>query len=726
MNPLVEAAEALLKFANQGAVELLVWSWQALVLLAGVWVGLKLLRVQTPALRQHIWLIALLAVFTLPLWPLLLPKLPLPERQRWHSPALNYAAELPRLVIAPTAETALPVRQAATGTAASKSYALKKTLAVVFCLWLAGALWVFVRNVRSYARLHKARQQARPVTPAELGLTLRLPQFVSLGLSAAVRSPVLLGFWHPLILLPHDLAEWTTVEERNAMIAHELAHLARRDHFTNLFPLALNIIFFFHPMVRYACRQFCLEREMACDDRVIHYGADAATYAESLVKAAEHSIQGRLGGLPAHSLHQPAFFTSKQALERRIEMILTTNRVRVLTRQWRYLILPATLIALLAWLLVPVRPITAQQVQRQYNATLTAVKGSSLKELLVSYMTGPAAYDDLVNTVLESPDAQLREQTLRQLVESDWEWATTALAEIYDRTDEPTLRSKLIGQLGERKAFAKLLELAVKEPGAALRQQAVQRLLEIEGDGSEGALIDLYSIVRDQPTRESIIRTFGQRGELGGLALVRDVESDQGLLRLNWQQFEWLAVHSESADTRRAAQEWMAMKRGQSTGKDSPSWGPPPPPPPPPPPMPRELLNDSAEIASLLRLFPRDDGTIILALLRAVADAQIRNDTAFLERAFTDDYEAIGPNGEVLNKAETIAEAKRLDRHIKKFEIDNYRQRDDGSSAVASFLGTVYYEENGKENTVQFRYTVNLIKRQGGWQIAGSHQSLVR
>lgn len=191
---------------------------------------------------------------------------------------------------------------------------------------------------------------------------------------------------------------------------------------------------------------------------------------------------------------------------------------------------------------------------------------------------------------------------------------------------------------------------------------------------------------------------------------------------MNWQQFEWMAAHSESADTRQAAQEWMAMRRRQAASKD-PSYGPPSP---PPPPMPRNFLNDSAEIASLLRLDPRNDETIVLALLRETADAQIRHDTAFLERALADDYEAIGPNGEVLNKAESIAEARRLDQHIKKFEIDNYRQRDDGSSAVANFLGTVYYEEDSKENTIQFRYTVNFHKQQSGWQIVGSHQSRVR
>jgi len=41
-------------------------------------------------------------------------------------------------------------------------------------------------------------------------------------------------------------------------------------------PGLLQIVFFFHPPVRYACRQLSLEREMACDDRVVGMGAGAA------------------------------------------------------------------------------------------------------------------------------------------------------------------------------------------------------------------------------------------------------------------------------------------------------------------------------------------------------------------------------------------------------------------------------------------------------------------
>jgi ketosteroid isomerase-like protein len=97
-------------------------------------------------------------------------------------------------------------------------------------------------------------------------------------------------------------------------------------------------------------------------------------YAESLVKAAERSVKGKLDDLASYSFHQPAFFTSKQALERRVEMIMNTDRVRVLAQEWRYLILPAVLIFTLAVLLAPDRQATAQQLQKKIDEATTSVK----------------------------------------------------------------------------------------------------------------------------------------------------------------------------------------------------------------------------------------------------------------------------------------------------------------------------------------------------------------
>lgn len=371
MNPLIES---LLTFAEQAALDLLVWSWQALVLMACVWAGLKLFRVRTPSLRQHIWLISLLAVLTLPIWPPLAPISTLTQQQPLNGSALSYVAAAPRRIIVVATEARLPVAQNKAISLAPKKPWLSKILPGVFYLWLAGMCFTLIRSVRIYMRLRRANRHALPTTPAELGSALELPRSVSLSLTSEVRAPALLGLRRPVILAPHDLAEWTSVEERDAMIAHELAHLARYDHFTNLVPLAVNVIFFFHPLMRYACRQFCLEREMACDDRVIDHGADAAMYAESLVKAAERSVKGKLDDLASYSLRQPAFFTSKQALERRVEMILNTDRTRALARQWHYLILPAALILTLAWMLVPARTATAQQLQKQLDDAALSVK----------------------------------------------------------------------------------------------------------------------------------------------------------------------------------------------------------------------------------------------------------------------------------------------------------------------------------------------------------------
>jgi bla regulator protein blaR1 len=553
MNPSIES---LLTFANRAGLELLVWSWQALVILICVWAGLRLFRVRMPALRQQIWFISLLAVLSLPLWPLVLPRSPLPQEGTWKSPALSYAAELPRLVIVPTVLVdGTSLTQAVARPTAPKKQWLVVVLPGVFCIWIAGAFIAFFHSGCGYIRLFRASRHACPVTPEELESSVRLPGSVSLRFSADVRSPMLLGLRHPLILLPHDLVDWTSVEERDAMIAHELAHLARFDHITNLLPNTLDPLFFFHPLVRYACRQFCLEREMACDDRVIGHGADATIYAESLVKAAERSLKGKLDDLASYSFHQPAFFTTKQALERRIEMILNTDRVRVLRRGWRYLILPALLIFALAGLLVPDRPATAQQVQKKLD----------------------------------------------------------------------------------------------------------------------------------------------------------------------------------NADIRQMAQELLAVRQRQASTKNQNGQDEPPPPPPPPPKRNSLSFNNLTGAAKKVRQGSSDENQV-LALLRDSNDAALRHDTEFFERVIADDYQGIGIKGEVVNKAQVIAqvklpfvnEATRHEVNIPKIDLDDIRLMGEGNSMVATYVSTVYFEENGEKGMIQIRNTDNLIKRRGEWQFVRSHGTLVK
>src|SRR5262245_3627568 len=98
INPFVAASA-------KAAAWLLVWSWQAAVLLACVWAGLKICRVKSPALRHQVWLFALIAVAAMPILSGVARNLPLPQP---NNRALSYAVELPRIVVT---DDAAPVVQ---------------------------------------------------------------------------------------------------------------------------------------------------------------------------------------------------------------------------------------------------------------------------------------------------------------------------------------------------------------------------------------------------------------------------------------------------------------------------------------------------------------------------------------------------------------------------------------------------------------------------------------
>src|SRR5262245_19240044 len=290
-NPFVTASA-------KAAVWLLVWSWQAAVLLACVWAGLKIFRVKSPALRHQVWLFALIAVATMPILGGVIQILPLPQPS---NRALSYAVELPRIVVT---NDAAPVVQLPSRAVSVKSSTKQPIiLGLSFVLWLVGVCAFVLKATINGARLRRLRAGARRSSLADLDCdecdceALRSGQ-VSLALSDETRSPILLGVAPPMIVFPADVADWASPTERRAMLRHELAHLERHDHYVNLFQTVLGAVFFFHPLARYACRQLSVEREMACDDHVVGSGAEAESYAESIIKVAERSIApiGALAG----------------------------------------------------------------------------------------------------------------------------------------------------------------------------------------------------------------------------------------------------------------------------------------------------------------------------------------------------------------------------------------------------------------------------------------------
>ncbi|MBS1786650.1 MAG: DUF4440 domain-containing protein [Acidobacteria bacterium] len=645
---------SFLTLTGKGFAWLFAWSWQSLVLLASVWLGLKLLRTKSPALRHQIWLIALATVALLPFLAIVAKQLPLSQS---NSRTLHYVTAISdsaNFAISGTASPTEPVIKKAdftTTTPISKNpipaWPPVRQFAwmTMFLLWAAGVFVGLFRFWRQYKTLKQLRVNSQPISPTELDCAECAPDLLNVGtsisLSAEISSPILVGVRRPMILLPADITDWTGADERQAMIRHELAHVERRDHWINLLPTLLHIVFFFHPMVRYACRQLGLERELACDDQVVSLGITAETYAESILKVAERSLAQSWSPRGAHQL---ALFSAKHILERRIEMILNKDRARVIARQWKYLLLPAAMIALVAWLLIP---------------------AGSAKPGLAHPQTGSA-------------DSKF------QLVKS----------------------------LGDNKAYNQLIEMALHNPDAELRRLAAIKITEIEGDGSTDAMLELYRKTDDLEVKQMIVETFARTSEIEPLTKIALTDSSPEMRARALSRIKWLKENSESADVR--AWNVPGLQEQLNTLQDQP-------PPPPPPPPTEEMTVEAGKPLNPLR-WQRDKNSIF-ALLREAVSANINHDTAFFERVLDDDYVSTGPSGETMNKAQVIADVKRLDYTVKKFEFDDLRISSFDGGAFATFLGTVYFQTNGVDSTVQYRYTINFIERNGELKIAADHLS---
>jgi len=142
---------------------------------------------------------------------------------------------------------------------------------------------------------------------------------VRLKTSRMHRSAVLLGFFHPVILLPEETARSSDGTQVEHILRHELAHVSRWDDWANLLQHITRALLFFHPAVWWICRQLCLQREIACDDYVLQQGGRPRAYALLLADLASERNRGQL-------LLAPGVLTNKSQLQQRIDMILKARR----------------------------------------------------------------------------------------------------------------------------------------------------------------------------------------------------------------------------------------------------------------------------------------------------------------------------------------------------------------------------------------------------------------
>ena len=148
------------------------------------------------------------------------------------------------------------------------------------------------RLVRSSQRIDDARVAHSLVSRAAAASVRSIPNAAE---SELISVPVTMGALRSIILLPADWRDWDDAK-LDAVIAHEVSHVARRDGLTQRLSLLHRAIFWFSPLAWYLDRQLADLAEQASDEAALSYGTDRKHYARILLEFFEalHAAPGRV------------------------------------------------------------------------------------------------------------------------------------------------------------------------------------------------------------------------------------------------------------------------------------------------------------------------------------------------------------------------------------------------------------------------------------------------
>lgn len=111
---------------------------------------------------------------------------------------------------------------------------------------------------------------------------------VELRNSEACSTPLVVGVWQPVLLLPSTVLDRLNTEQLRSVLIHELHHVKRWDGLVNLLQGVLGAVYFFHPAVWWANRRIRQLREDACDERTVAVmKGNRKPYGEAIFKVAE-------------------------------------------------------------------------------------------------------------------------------------------------------------------------------------------------------------------------------------------------------------------------------------------------------------------------------------------------------------------------------------------------------------------------------------------------------
>jgi beta-lactamase regulating signal transducer with metallopeptidase domain len=251
--------------------------WQSTVFVFAAWLLALALHRNQAGIPYGVWMAASLK-FLLP-FSLLIPlgtHLPWPGEGLIQQPAFSsfiekFAESL--LLSAPAAGAHIVGNGAAAG-APTMVHGEAWWPLLLAAIWICGMLFLALRWFGQWWQIWRTIRAALP---------MNLNPEIPLLLTRASLGPGMFGILRPVLLLHDGVLERLTPSQLDAIVAHELCHLRRRDNLTAVLHMVAETLFWFHPAVWWIRARLIEERERACDEAVLNSSHAALVYAEGIL-----------------------------------------------------------------------------------------------------------------------------------------------------------------------------------------------------------------------------------------------------------------------------------------------------------------------------------------------------------------------------------------------------------------------------------------------------------
>jgi bla regulator protein BlaR1 len=131
-------------------------------------------------------------------------------------------------------------------------------------------------TVKASVRLNTLKKSALPLQNKEVRRLYRncldemnIAKYIPVYSTVFLKSPIITGLFKPCIYLPIHLISDHNITDIRYMLLHELLHYKHKDALANYHMNLVGILYWFNPLIWYALREMCNDREIACDTSVL-------------------------------------------------------------------------------------------------------------------------------------------------------------------------------------------------------------------------------------------------------------------------------------------------------------------------------------------------------------------------------------------------------------------------------------------------------------------------